>query len=228
MAPSSGSDSALSRWLNRLADPDLDPARADADGLVAVGGDLRPARLLEAYRRGVFPWYSDGLPVLWWSPDPRAVIPLDGFHLPRRMVRTIRAARFRVTINRDFAGVVAGCADRPEGTWITSDMAAAYAELHHLGLAHSVEVWAGEALAGGLYGVALGGFFAGESMFTRVRDASKVALAATVGRLSERGFALFDVQYATAHTARLGAAEIPRAEYLVRLRRALAVPARFD
>src|SRR5262249_55206426 len=191
-------------------------------GLVAVGGDLRPERLLTAYRRGIFPWFDEYGPVLWWSPDPRAVFELDGFHVPRRLRRTIRSGRFTVTVNRDFAGVLRGCADRPgEGTWLTPDMVAAYQALHGLGHAHSVEVWHEGALAGGLYGVALGGLFAGESMFTRVRDASKVALAFVVDRLRERGFELFDIQFVTEHTGRLGAVEIPRKEYLARLRRAL-------
>jgi leucyl/phenylalanyl-tRNA--protein transferase len=204
------------------------PMFADEHGLVAVGGDLRPERLLMAYRRGIFPWYDEGDPVLWWSPDPRAIFELDGFQLSRRLGRTIRSGRFKVTINRDFAGVIHGCADRGgEGTWLTPAMAAAYTKLHQRGHAHSVEVWHAGSLAGGLYGVALGGFFAGESMFTRVRDASKVALAFLVDRLGARGFQLFDIQYLTEHTAGLGAIEIPRKQYLKRLRQALQVPATF-
>jgi leucyl/phenylalanyl-tRNA--protein transferase len=215
------------RWLR--SDPLLLPELADETGLVAVGGDLNPARLLQAYRRGVFPWYAEGHPVCWWSPDPRAIIELDGFHVPRRLGRTIRSGRFTVTINGDFAGVIRGCADRPEpGTWITADMIAAYERLHELGYAHSVEAWHRGALAGGLYGVAVGGLFAGESMFTRVRDASKVALAFVVDRLRRRGFRLFDIQMLTEHTARHGAVEIPRAEYLVRLPQALTVRAAFQ
>src|SRR5437588_4129321 len=158
----------------------LDPEAADRHGLVAVGGDLRPDTLLDAYRRGVFPWYDESLPVCWWSPDPRAILPLDALHVSRRLARTIRAGRFTVTINRDFAGVMRGCADRAEGTWITPEMLAAYGRLHELGHAHSVEAWQGDELAGGVYGVAIGGFFAGESMFHRRTDASKVALAALV------------------------------------------------
>jgi leucyl/phenylalanyl-tRNA--protein transferase len=198
------------------------PELANESGLVAVGGDLRPRRLLEAYRRGVFPWYDASMPILWWSPDPRAVFELDGLHVSRRLRRTIRSGRFRVTVNRDFAGVIRGCADRPgETTWITPDMIDAYEQLHRLGHAHSVEVWHGGLLAGGLYGVAVGGLFAGESMFHRVSDASKVALAFTVERLRERGFTLFDIQFVTEHTARLGAVEITRAEYLDRLAQAV-------
>jgi leucyl/phenylalanyl-tRNA--protein transferase len=207
--------------------PFLDPELADDYGLVAVGGGLRPEVLLQAYCRGIFPWYDEGYPVCWWSPDPRAVFDLDRFHVPRRLRRTVRSGRFTVTVNRAFGAVIRGCADRPEGTWITADMIAAYETLHRLGYAHSVEVWAGERLGGGIYGVALGGLFAGESMFTRVRDTSKVALVFLVDRLRERGFPLFDIQMLTEHTARLGAVEIPRSEYLARLRRALACKVSF-
>jgi leucyl/phenylalanyl-tRNA--protein transferase len=204
------------------------PALADDYGLVAMGGDLQPARLLRAYRRGIFPWFSEDDPVCWWSPDPRAIFELDGFRMPRRLRRTVRSGRFEVTVNRDFAGVIAGCADRPgDGTWLTADMIAAYTKLHELGHAHSVEVWHAGRLAGGLYGVALGGFFAGESMFTGVRDASKVALAFVVDYLRQRGFQLFDIQMLTDHTASLGAIEIPRRDYLRRLHKALQVRAAF-
>ncbi|HEV3263166.1 MAG TPA: leucyl/phenylalanyl-tRNA--protein transferase [Gemmataceae bacterium] len=201
----------------------LRPELADDSGLVAVGGDLRPERLLEAYRRGVFPWYDDGDPVCWWSPDPRAIIELDALHVSRRLRRTIRSGRFTCTVNRDFVGVIRACADRPgQGTWITADMMEAYETLHELGHAHSVEAWSQGVLAGGLYGVAVGGLFAGESMFSRLRDGSKVALVYLVDRLRQRDFKLFDIQLLTEHTASLGAVEIPREQYLVRLRRALA------
>jgi leucyl/phenylalanyl-tRNA--protein transferase len=204
------------------------PRWAREAGLVAVGGDLRPERLLQAYRRGVFPWYNQGDPICWWSPDPRAIFELDGLHVSRRLRRTIHAGRFQVTVNKNFAGVIRGCADRPgEGTWITADMIGAYETLHRLGHAHSVEVWHNGQLAGGIYGVAVGGLFAGESMFTRVRDASKVALAFLVDRLRQRGFQLFDIQFLTEHTARLGAVEIPRKDYLRQLRQALRGPATF-
>jgi len=195
---------------------------------VALGGDLRPSQLLKAYRRGIFPWYDEGDPICWWSPDPRAIIEIDGLRVSRRLWRTIRSARFTATVNCDFAGVIRGCADRPgEGSWITPDMIRAYEELHRLGHAHSLEVWHGDELAGGIYGVAIGGFFAGESMFTRVRDASKVALVYLTDRLRQRGFRLFDIQMLTDHTARLGAIEVPRAAYLKRLKKALAFPAAF-
>lgn len=206
----------------------LSPELADADGLVGVGGDLGPRRLLEAYRRGIFPWYDAETPILWWSPDPRAIFELDGLHVSRRLARTVRSGKFEVTVDRDFAGVIRGCADRPEaGVWITPEMIEAYERLHRLGHAHSVEVWHEGQLAGGLYGVAVGSLFAGESMFTRVRDASKVALVHLMGRLRERGYQLFDVQFLNDHTASLGAVEIPRREYLARLRRALERPAPF-
>jgi leucyl/phenylalanyl-tRNA--protein transferase len=213
------------------------PELAGPDGLVGIGGDLRPATLLRAYTDGVFPWFSQGDPILWWSPDPRSVIELNGLHVSRSLARTIRKGTFRVTVNRAFAAVVRGCAEaRPDGTWITPQMATAYEALHRLGHAHSVETWmrseavSREApaeraddlddwtLAGGIYGVAVGALFAGESMFYRVSDASKVALVALAERLRERGYELFDVQMRTDHTARMGATDIPRSEYLRRLR----------
>ena len=196
------------------------PDLADSLGLVAMGGDLRPATLLRAYRAGVFPWYTLNEPILWWSPDPRAIFELDGLWLSRRLARTIRSGKFHLTINRAFDDVIKGCADR-ESTWITPDMFEAYQRLHRMGHAHSIEAWQGDELAGGVYGVALGGFFAGESMFHRVRDASKVALAYLLEYLRIRGFTLFDTQVATEHTARMGAVEIPRKDYLRRLQKAL-------
>jgi leucyl/phenylalanyl-tRNA--protein transferase len=205
------------------------PDEADDEGLLAIGGDLSPERLLIAYSSGIFPWFEEGLPVLWWSPDPRAILELERLHVPRRLARTLRQDRFAVTVNGDFAGVMRACADaRPEGTWITESMIAAYCELHRRGHAHSVEVWHGEQLAGGIYGVSIGGFFAGESMFYRERDASKVALVHLVERLRSRGFALFDVQILNEHTARLGATDVPRDYYLDRLSTAVALRCRFD
>jgi leucyl/phenylalanyl-tRNA--protein transferase len=187
---------------------------------VAVGGDLRPATLLRAYRSGIFPWFNEGDPILWWSPEPRAVFDLDRFYISRRLIRTIRADKFRLTINQAFGDVMRGCADRAE-TWITTGMIDAYLRLHELGHAHSIEAWIGDELVGGVYGVAIGGFFAGESMFHRVSDASKVALAYLVEYLRIRGFTLFDTQVVTEVTAGLGAFEIPRALYLARLKIAL-------
>ncbi len=205
----------------------IPPHTADADGLVGVGGDLKPATLLRAYSEGVFPWFSEGDPILWWSPDPRAVIDLDELHVSRSLARTIRSGKFRTTVNEAFGEVVRGCATREDDeTWITPDMIAAYETLHRAGLAHSVEAWVpaesgGWQLGGGIYGVAVGAFFAGESMFYRVTDGSKVAIVALVERLRTRGFELFDVQMRTEHTTRLGGKDIRRAEYLTRLRSAV-------
>jgi leucyl/phenylalanyl-tRNA--protein transferase len=198
-----------------------DPRLAGRDGLVGFGADLEPATLIAAYRRGIFPWpsaLSSGA-VPWFSPDPRAVIPLDGLHVSRTLARTIRRGRFRLTADRDFCGVIAGCADRGEDeTWITPAMQAAYARLNDLGWAHSIEAWDGDGrLAGGLYGVAVGRLFAAESMFHRQSDASKVALAGLVAILRSRGFALLDVQLMTPHLRSMGARAIPRAEYLQRV-----------
>ena len=202
-----------------------DPHGARADGLLAVGGNLSPSRLLLGYRHGVFPW-STG-PVTWWSPDPRAVFELERVHVSRSLQRTLRRGVFTVTFDRDFSAVIRACASAPrEGqpTWITPDFVNAYEALHRSGQAHSVEVWHGDQLAGGLYGVALGGFFAGESMFHRVTDASKVAVVQMARRLQERGFKLFDTQMVTPVTRSLGAEEIPRTEYLRRLGVALSQP----
>ena len=211
--------------------PWIEPALGDSEGLVGVGGELAPDLLLQAYSEGVFPWFSEGDPVLWWSPDPRAIIPLDGLHVSRRLARTIRSRKFQITENRCFERVMRACGEtRAEGTWITEEMIAAYAALHREGYAHSVEVWAPSAapeLVGGIYGVAIGGLFAGESMFHTVTDASKVALAALVDRLNKRGYTLFDVQMATDHTERMGAIAIPRADYLNRVQQAVVVNVRF-
>lgn len=204
-----------------------DPSAERQTGMIAVGGDLSVERLLSAYRGGIFPWYGPDTPILWWSPDPRAIFELGGLHVSRRLARTVRSGRFTPTFDRAFGRVIRGCRLREEGTWITDDMLRAYEELHRLGHAHSAEVWLDGELAGGVYGVTVGGLFAGESMFSRVRDASKVALVHLVDRLRERGYVLFDIQYLNEHTASLGGVEIPRREYLRRLREALRVEARF-
>lgn len=190
---------------------------------------VSPELLLRAYAAGLFPMAgSREAPGLhWFDPDPRGVIPLDGFHISRSLRRRILSGRFRITTDADFAGVLSGCADRPE-TWINAEIRALYLALHRSGQAHSLEVWAGGELVGGVYGVALGGAFFGESMFSRRADASKVALAWLVDRLREGGFTLFDIQFLTPHLASLGAVEIPRAAYRRRLDAALAVPADFD
>lgn len=198
-----------------------DPALADAEGLVAQGGDLEPSTLIAAYRQGIFPWPYDEASLLWWSPDPRAVLPLDGLHVSRRLARTLRSGRFRVTVNAAFTAVIDGCAARDE-TWITPALRAAYVRLHALGWTHSVEVWsAGGGLAGGLYGVAVGGLFAAESMFHRERDASKAAVVALVQHARRVGITLLDVQIPSPHLASLGARAIPRREYLALLAMAL-------
>lgn len=200
--------------------------------MVGIGGQLSPAWILDAYRHGIFPWpVSDDPEMLaWWSLDPRAIIEFDDFHVSRRLARTCRSGRFTVTCNVDFRGVVRACAtvgNRKQATWITPDIYRAYARLHDLGHAHSIEAWCAGRLAGGVYGLALGGLFAAESMFHRVRDASKVALAAMVEHLRRQGFVLLDIQQLTEHTSRFGASEITREEYLRRLAKALETPANF-
>jgi len=199
------------------------------DGLVALGGTLNPDTLISAYRAGVFPWSSD--PVLtWWSPDPRAIFDLEHWQPHRSASRSVRRAGWRFSVDRAFEGVMRACAepgpDRPS-SWITDDFVRSYSTLHARGLAHSVEVWEGETLVGGLYGVTIGGFFGGESMFHRRTDASKAAVGHLVERLRAGGFKLLDAQVPTPHLERLGAINIPRAEYLARLRVALAVKASF-
>ena len=204
------------------------PTATTPEGLLCVGGRLSPEWLLDAYRHGIFPWPMwENEPVAWWSPDPRAIIELDGFHISRRLRRTLRSGRFQATIDRDFAGVIRGCADSPGrhgNTWLTPSMIAAYRQMHELGHAHSLEVWHEGRLAGGTYGIAVGGLFAAESMFYRVRDASKVALAYLVAHLRARGYQLLDIQQWTPHTGSLGAVEISRVDYLrrVALRRRFA------
>lgn len=207
-------------WPPRPWNP---PDEADELGLVGIGGDLSVSMLLRAYSWGIFPWFSEGEPVAWWSPDPRAVFPLDGIRVSTRLARTIRSGKFRVTYDRCFTRVIVGCAQRDEGTWVTTGMMEAYRRLHNLGHAHSLETWVGDDLAGGIYGVSIGGLFAAESMFYKVADASKVALVALGGHLAERGYTLLDTQMLTDHTTRMGAVTIPRSEYLTRLREAVQV-----
>ena len=203
-----------------------DPRQADADGLVAHGGDLEPSTLLAAYRQGIFPWPFQAHELLWWSPDPRAVIPVDALRVSRRLARTLRRAMFAVTINAAFDGVVAGCCAREE-TWITPGIRRAYGRLHELGWAHSVEVWMDGALAGGLYGLAIGGLFAAESMFHHVTDASKIAMVALVQHARRVGVTLVDAQVPSAHLASMGAVTIPRADYLARLQDLVDLRLRF-
>jgi len=212
------------RWLSRHDAADRFPPPSEAltepNGLLAAGGDLKPQRLLAAYRRGIFPWYEDGQPILWWSPDPRSVLRPDGVRVSRSLRRSLIKGGFELRIDTAFADVVAGCAaPRRYGgsTWITTEMASAYTLLHRMGWAHSFETWRDGRLVGGLYGVAIGRVFFGESMFTRATDASKVALVNLASHLRARNFELIDCQVASAHVASLGASTIPRAEFLARL-----------
>lgn len=204
------------------------PENASADGLVAVGGDLSIERLLLAYRSGIFPWTAK--PITWWSPDPRGIFELENFQAPRRLAQIIRKQPYGVTRNRAFRDVMEGCAAPGPGrghTWISPEFIKAYTALHRAGHAHSVECWRGEELVGGIYGVSVGGLFAGESMFHRADNASKIALVHLVEHLREQGFALFDIQMVTPATAALGAVEIPRSEYLRRLGIAVALKCAF-
>ncbi|BEO32193.1 leucyl/phenylalanyl-tRNA--protein transferase [Serratia marcescens] len=201
-----------------LAFPSPEGALRDPNGLLAIGGDLTAPRLLAAYERGIFPWYSPGEAILWWSPDPRAVLFPAEFHLNRSLKRFLRHDPFRITLNHDFAAVIAACAHRPdEGTWIGPEVQRAYQHLHRLGYAHSVEVWQDDQLVGGMYGVAQGALFCGESMFSRVTNASKCALMAFCRHFAAYGGELIDCQVLNAHTARLGAREIPRRQFLQQL-----------
>lgn len=211
-------------WLNEDDPSDTFPAvelaLTDPPGLLAAGGDLRPERLLAAYRRGIFPWYSQGQPVLWWSPDPRTVLFPQELKISRSMARTVRNRGFTARFDTAFADVMTGCGDsrlRPEGTWINDEMHAAYRQLHQLGSAHSVETWLDGMLVGGLYGVQLDRVFFGESMFSRVNDASKFALKTLCERLIEQRVVMIDCQMATPHLLSLGAREISRREFIALL-----------
>jgi leucyl/phenylalanyl-tRNA--protein transferase len=212
----------------RLAFPP--PELADESGLLAVGGDLRPERLLLAYSLGIFPWYSEGLPILWYSPDPRLVLESGELVVARSLQKTLRRGRFKVTFDTAFDQVIRACAEVPRpgqhGTWITRDMVRAYRRLHDLGYAHSVEAWQGGELAGGLYGVSLGGGLFGESMFARASDASKVAFVTLVEHLRRWDIPLVDCQVHTEHLARFGAVEWPRERFLRRLAEVLEQPSR--
>jgi leucyl/phenylalanyl-tRNA---protein transferase len=209
-------------WLDGDAPfPPLTSARKEPNGLLAVGGDLTPRRLLEAYRRGIFPWFSEGDPILWWSPDPRMVLIPAELKISRSLAKSLRNRRFEVRFDSDFASVIRACAaprDGQPGTWITPEMRNAYLHLHRLGYAHSVETWIDGELAGGLYGVALGAVFFGESMFSRARDASKIALVHLVRKLEADGYGMIDCQMRTEHLASLGAREVPRARFSRQLR----------
>ena len=208
-------------WLSPDDPPERFPphetALRDPPGLLAAGGDLKFERLIAAYERGIFPWYSPGQPVLWWSPDPREVLLPRDFHNSRRLQRSLRTRGFEWQVDRDFAGVVAACAApraRSPGTWITAEMSAAYCGLHQRGLAHSYETWRDNHLVGGVYGVQLGRVFFGESMFSRERDASKAALAGLVARCGALGIELIDCQLPSAHLRSLGSHAMPRWQFL--------------
>jgi leucyl/phenylalanyl-tRNA---protein transferase len=208
-------------WLSPDDPPERFPphetALRDPPGLLAAGGDLKFERLIAAYERGIFPWYSPGQPVLWWSPDPREVLLPRDFHRSRRLTRSLRSRGFEWQVDRDFAAVVAACAApraRSPGTWITAEMSAAYCGLHQRGLAHSYEIWRDNRLVGGVYGVQLGRVFFGESMFSRERDASKAALAGLVARSAALGIELIDCQLPSAHLRSLGSHAMPRWQFL--------------
>jgi leucyl/phenylalanyl-tRNA---protein transferase len=209
-------------WLSEApVFPPLETALAQPNGLLAAGGDLDPRRILAAYRCGIFPWYSAGEPILWWSPDPRMVLLPENLKISNSLAKTLRNASYEVRLDTAFDDVIHACAVKPRdgqpGTWITADMQEAYRALHRLGYAHSVETWMAGKLAGGLYGIALGQAFYGESMFSHVRDASKIALAHLCAHLKRRGFGIIDCQMETAHLASLGARPIPRRDFVARL-----------
>ena len=207
-------------WLDpfdRAAFPDVELAMTDPNGLLAVGGDLSTERLLTAYRSGIFPWYSAGQPMMWWSPNPRAVLFLNSLRISRSLKKSIRNTNYELRLNTDFDRVLKNCATSRRdglGTWITQEMASAYNRLHRSGHAHSIEVWQHNNLIGGLYGIGIGKIFFGESMFSRVRDASKIALTALVKHLQQHQFAFIDCQVESPHLATLGARAIPRTQFI--------------
>lgn len=205
----------------RPGDPFPDPHTADHQGLLAVGGDLQGSTLIDAYTQGIFPWYSEGQPLLWFCPDPRFVLPINEFHVGRSLRKTLRKRRFEIRLDTAFEQVIRACAVAPrpgqDGTWITEDMIRAYCRLHAVGLAHSAEAWLDGELVGGVYGLGLGKLFAGESMFAKVPDASKVAFVWLVRHLEAQGYELIDCQMKTPHLARFNARDIPRRDFLGRL-----------
>lgn len=209
---------------------DFPPPVLAEDGLLAVGGDLRTERILEAYRQGIFPWYSEEDPILWWSPDPRALLYPERMHVSRSLRRTAAKELFEIRFDSDFAGVMAACAQTPrpgqQGTWIVPEMLAAYVKLHHEGFAHSVECWQDDKLVGGLYGVSLGKAFFGESMFSHKTDASKIALGVLAAHCQAWGFHFIDCQMPTPHLERLGVKSLSRKDFLEKLAAAVAHPTR--
>ena len=224
-------------WLAPGQDfPPLAQALNDPAGLLAAGGDLSPARLIAAYRQGIFPWYNADDPVLWWSPDPRMVLLPDELRVPRSLAKLMRRQPYEIRVDSAFRAVMMACAQPragQAGTWINADIIDAYTQLHALGVAHSVEAWHDGELVGGLYGIALGRAFYGESMFAQAPDASKIAFVQLVRQLQRWGFGIIDCQMNTAHLARFGAREIPRADFIARLESlvdlaAVPTPWRFD
>ena len=207
--------------------PPVERALRSPNGLLAAGGVLAPYRLLDAYQQGIFPWFNEGDPVLWWSPDPRMVLFPYEFKVSRSLRKTLQKKVYEIRVDTSFEAVMRACAAPRKdqaGTWISEDMVAAYVHLHHMGLAHSVEAWHEDELAGGLYGIGIGRMFYGESMFSRKTDASKVALAHLVAQLKRWNFGMVDCQMKTLHLASLGAREIPRAEFIRRLGELAACP----
>ena len=207
-----------------------DPEMADDSGLLGIGGDLVPERLLLAYKTGIFPWYSVGQPILWWSPNPRMALKIQDFHIPRSLAKTLRKEPYTITLDTAFLQVIDACAavERPnqEGTWITSEMRSAYNALHEKGYAHSCEAWQDGVLVGGLYGLSVGRLFSGESMFAHAPDASKIAFVHLVRQLDAWGYPLIDCQLHTQHLARFGAKEIPRKDYLQTIATLIDLPGR--
>ncbi|MCU7904323.1 MAG: leucyl/phenylalanyl-tRNA--protein transferase [Candidatus Thiodiazotropha sp. (ex Epidulcina cf. delphinae)] len=209
--------------------PDVSLAEREPDGLLAVGGDLTPQRLIHAYRQGIFPWFTDGEPILWWSPDPRTVLYPKYIRISRSLRKTLRKTVYRVSFDHDFEGVIQGCAaprDKSPGTWLVPEMIEAYRQQHLMGMAHSVEVWQDNDLIGGLYGMAVGGVFFGESMFSRESDSSKIALVHLSRKLADWGFSMIDCQVYTKHLASLGAEEIPRTTFCSNLEQWTRLPGR--
>ncbi len=216
-------------WLESSGSfPPLELALSEPNGLLCAGGDLSPQRLIQAYRQGIFPWYAKGEPILWWSPDPRMVLVPSEFRISRSLRKILRSGNYEVRLDHDFPAVIRACAHTrrkgQDGTWITAEMQAAYGTLHELGFAHSVETWVDDKLVGGLYGLAIGKMFYGESMFAHATDASKIALAHLTRFLDEQGFGLIDCQMNTAHLASLGGREIPRREFISHLQALTKTP----
>lgn len=221
--------------IRRYYQPNLEPfppvEQADDDGLLAIGGDLSSERLISAYSQGIFPWFEEGQPILWWSPNPRCVLYPDDFIERRSLRKSIRQKKFTLSFDQVFEQVIEACAaprDGQPGTWITDGMRNAYCRLYEQGIAHSVEVWQGEQLVGGLYGVALGNMFYGESMFSRVSDASKYALKSLCEYLHQQGFELIDCQVESQHLLSLGAENIPRSVFVETMNKALTYDREFE